>query len=171
MTYANIQLERYVWRGYAEAHVSTSFGKNVRRLMGASGLTQQDLVSALGVKQGTLSDWLRDRRGLPEGPTLIKFAKALRVTVGELIAGVDEEYDLLCHGRDQGSAPHQGGADVPASARRLEEFKQERDRYKAALYQVSDVAERLVEIAAVGQKGATALPRAPRGRRRHRKTG
>lgn len=53
----------------------------------------KDLADALDVRQGTLSDWMRDRRGLPEGPTLIKFAKALGATVEELLEGVDPDYD------------------------------------------------------------------------------
>lgn len=53
------------------------------------GMDQGELADALGVKQGTLSDWMRDRRGLPEGPTLIKFAKSLDCSVEDLIAGVD----------------------------------------------------------------------------------
>jgi transcriptional regulator with XRE-family HTH domain len=73
----------------------STFGQNVRRLMRERHLEPSDLTSTLGVKQGTLSDWMRDRRGVPEGPTLLKFGKALGVTVDELISGVDSDYDRV----------------------------------------------------------------------------
>lgn len=89
-----IKLEDERHHGYALPSVAT-FGQNVRRLMEARGLEPKDLLDALGVKQGTLSDWMRDRRGLPEGPTLLKFAKTLRCTVEELIDGVDPDYAAM----------------------------------------------------------------------------
>lgn len=89
-------LESYANDDYAQAQVSrSSFGANVRRLMADRGLTQSDLIRLLHVKQGTLSDWLRDRRGIPEGPTLIKFAKTFGVSVDVLLRGVDDDYDAI----------------------------------------------------------------------------
>jgi transcriptional regulator with XRE-family HTH domain len=86
-----LKLEDELACGYAEPQMAT-FGSNVRRLMRDRGIEPEELRIALGVKQGTLSDWMRDRRGLPEGPTLLKFAKALRASVEELIDGVDPDY-------------------------------------------------------------------------------
>jgi len=93
-----IQLEAETRRGYALRLMAT-FGQNVRRAMEKRGLEAKELADILGVKQGTLSDWMRDRRGLPEGPTLLKFAKALNWSVEELLEGVDHEYQLMLERR------------------------------------------------------------------------
>lgn len=101
-------LEAEPVRGYA-VHVVGSFGRNVKALMKLRDVSQETLQTALDVKQGTLSDWLRDRRGLPEGPTLLKFAKVLKVRVEDLIVGVDPEYDQICQSLSAGTArPHAG---------------------------------------------------------------
>jgi transcriptional regulator with XRE-family HTH domain len=181
MTYAATQLESELLYGYARPYVSSSsFGRNVRQVMGASGISQTELLAELQVKQGTLSDWLRDRRGVPEGPTLLKFAKALRVPIDRLLVGVDDEYDAIVTRSvtevDQGSAlPSGGAADVVSSdlETRLVELERERDEYIALFNQMQDAASRLVKIAAAarGAKGR-AVARTERGRgSRHRKTG
>jgi len=86
-----------------------SFGQNVRRLRKQSGLSQGDLAAKMGVKQGTLSDWERDRRGLPEAPTLLKVAKAMGCSVDDLLVGVDADYDLSRHTASPDS-PHADAA-------------------------------------------------------------
>lgn len=58
-------------------------------------ITPQQIMDAFHVKQGTVSDWMRDRRGLPEGPTILKFAKFLRVSVEEFFVDVDDEYEEI----------------------------------------------------------------------------
>lgn len=96
MTYSASTVESEVRNSYAQRWMpSSTFGKNVRAVMQERGLDQQALMDRLSVKQGTLSDWLRDRRGVPEGPTLLRFAKVLHVSVDRLLAGVDDDYDAI----------------------------------------------------------------------------
>lgn len=72
-----------------------SFGKNLKRLRAQRQVAAKTVAAALGIKQGTYSDYERDRRGLPEGPTLLRFAKYFCVSLDELIVGIDAEYDAL----------------------------------------------------------------------------
>lgn len=170
MTCDVIQLESEVGHRYAHPSVPTStFGKNLRALMAQREIGPSWLLPHLGVKQGTLSDWMRDRRGLPEGPTLLKFAKALRVRVDDLLRGVDDDYDLLCQELEPSSGL-QGGPDDPASdaARRLESIR-ERDgslagEVRNAISALATVAARLDE-----EIGAPEIE-APSGRAGSRKT-
>jgi transcriptional regulator with XRE-family HTH domain len=74
---------------------SVSFGANLKRLRLQRQLKAKDVAKGLGIKQGSYSDYERDRRGLPEGPTLLKFAKYYAVTIDELVRGVDADYDRL----------------------------------------------------------------------------
>jgi transcriptional regulator with XRE-family HTH domain len=167
----DLQLESEPAHSYARPAVPTStFGKNLRAMMKQRELKPQDLLPALGVKQGTLSDWMRDRRGLPEGPTLLKFAKALRVTVNDLLAGVDDDHDLLCHMLDARSGPSSGGLqDVPASdtARRLESV---RERDQALASEVRDVIGRLGELAVTLEEETGSSRRSATGRARGHRT-
>lgn len=122
---------------HSYAHL-VSFGKNVRRLRLERDMQAKALAELLGVKQSTLSGWERDRGGLPEGPTLIKFAKIFGCSIDQLLAGVDPAYDeiviaerdLSSHAGARQSSPHKGGSIVPASSRiqQLEQQLRERDR-------------------------------------------
>jgi len=51
------------------------------------------LAKKIGVAPSVVSAWENDKRGLPETPTLFKLAKALNCSIGDLLRGVDEEYD------------------------------------------------------------------------------
>jgi transcriptional regulator with XRE-family HTH domain len=84
-------LEREVADLYPQP-VST-FGANLKRLRRDRGLSAKAVAEAIGVKQGTYSDWERDRRGLPEGPTLLRFGKFFSCSMDELVAGIDKAYD------------------------------------------------------------------------------
>lgn len=70
-------------------------GENLRRLRLASPKvkTQRALAEAMDVLQSQLSDWERERYGMPDLVTIMKMAKALEVTVEDLVVGVDPEYD------------------------------------------------------------------------------
>lgn len=118
-----------------------SFGSNVKRLRKARGMKAMDLAEQLGVKGGTLSDWERDRRGIPEGPTLIRFAKTLGCSLDDLLAGVDPAYDeiviglrdLSSHDGGPESNPRKGGSIDRASStssriQQLEQQLREQDR-------------------------------------------
>lgn len=130
-----------------------SFGQNVKRLRKAHGLQAKELAEQLGVKGGTLSDWERDRRGIPEGPTLMRFAKILGCPIDELLVGVDPEYDeiviaardLSSHSGKGESTLHKGGSIVPAATRihQLEQKLRERDRF---ISQVEDAAIKVVRL-------------------------
>ena len=109
-------------------------------------------------------------------PDVLKALATLYDMPYETLAGrfIEQRYgirlgrDLPRHQSDQGSVP--GGADVPATARILELEHRVTD-YETALDSLQDVAKRLVEIAAVRQKGrATATRKTGRGRS-HRRTG
>lgn len=123
----------------------------------------------------------------PEPETLRALAELYELPYEQLALWVVEQLygadllrrygvDLPRHGRDQDSTPHRGGVDDPSAARRLSELtalREERDRYKAALDQITDVARRLVEIAAgaAAGQGRAATGHEARGRGRRRKTG
>lgn len=89
---ANYRLKK-VSRGAIVGRVS-SFSENVRRLRGRAGLRSNELAAAIGVRPSVVSRWETSKGGLPETPTLLKLAKALRCTVEELLVGVDVDYDL-----------------------------------------------------------------------------
>lgn len=81
----------------------------------AANLSARELAKRVGVTPPVMSKW-ETQKGLPEGPTLLKLAKALGVSVDELLAGVDPEYDLVREDRAQyGPSPD---ADASAQARR-----------------------------------------------------
>jgi hypothetical protein len=44
-----------------------------------------------------LSDWENDRYGIPDSPNLMKIAKTLKISVDDLISGVDDVYDAVLH--------------------------------------------------------------------------
>lgn len=76
-----------------------AFGANVTRLREAAGLKQNVLAQRVHRSAATLSAWENSRNGLPEAPTLLALAKALRCSVDDLLAGVDAEYDALMEQR------------------------------------------------------------------------
>lgn len=136
--------------GILPLHVPPTIGGNIRRLREAAGFqTQGAFAKALDVPQPRLSDWENDRYGIPEVANLIKIAKILKVSLDQLIAGVDGDYDNIVARRsdlirqpgmnDGASENHSPGgvSDVPATARVLAEVGQ---RYDAFVREVSDVA-------------------------------
>lgn len=72
-----------------------TFGENVRRLREAASLKGIELAARVGVTPPVISAWEKNRSGLPETPTLLKLAKALAVSVDDLLAGIDPEYDTV----------------------------------------------------------------------------
>lgn len=163
MTYAAIPLESETCAGYAPILLPTSsFGKNVRRLMAERSLEPRDLLDVLQVKQGTLSDWMRDRRGLPETPTLLKFAKALRVPVEELITGVDDDYDAIVkrpsQSRPAGPVPNPADVKVidllrdPEAGPQLRRFVELPEKLRAALLQFPAALKEELEYQARAQQ-------------------
>lgn len=155
-----------------------SFGKNVRRLRLERDMLAKALAQQLGVKQSTLSGWENDRGGLPEGPTLIKFAKVLGCHVEELLVGVDAEYDeivirlrdLSSHGGKTESVLHRGGPVVAASSRiqQLEQQLRERDRL---ISQAEAAARKTLLVFTTTEENRRAGAHQSRSRGARRKTG
>ncbi len=92
MTYV---LEREAGRAYALA--VPTLGQNIRRIRIAAGFaTQKQLANAMGRESSQLvSDWERDRREGLDMSSLLAFVKACRVTIDDVIAGIDVEYDQM----------------------------------------------------------------------------
>lgn len=60
------------------------FGLRLYKLRIKAGLTQEELADKVGVYFTTISKWERDRR-MPLATTCLKIAKALNITVEELL--------------------------------------------------------------------------------------
>lgn len=91
-TYA---LERMSVLAYSPA--VPTLGENIRRLRLAAGFkTQRQLANAMGIESSQLvSDWERNRRQGLDMTSLFAFAKACRVTIDDVVAGLDESYDRM----------------------------------------------------------------------------
>lgn len=63
---------------------ATGFGPRLTALRMARGMNQSDLATALGVKQPTVS-YYESQNGHPQADVLAKLARALKVTVDELL--------------------------------------------------------------------------------------
>lgn len=63
-----------------------TFGERLKTCRKAKGLTQQALAEKIGVSDKTVSRWESDG-GYPDVPTLVPLARALGVTVDELLDG------------------------------------------------------------------------------------
>jgi transcriptional regulator with XRE-family HTH domain len=110
---SSVSLERDIPRGYAqpmarhrtaEPHpLGKIFGANLRDWRERRGWTPEEFARRLGIKQGSFSDYERGRRGIPEGPTLLRFANVLnaedlpldapRCLIDDLLDRVDAKYD------------------------------------------------------------------------------
>lgn len=92
-----------------------TIGDNLKRLRLERGLTQEALAKAAGVKQNNVSKYELGR-SRPNGTSLRKIATGLRVSLDELLKGVDSSYDSVVqptessgHGtpRVEAGAPHE----------------------------------------------------------------
>ncbi|MBP3519763.1 MAG: helix-turn-helix transcriptional regulator [Oscillospiraceae bacterium] len=63
-----------------------TFGERLKTYRKAKGYTQQELAEKIGVSDKTVSRWESDG-GYPDVPTLVPLARALGVTVDELLGG------------------------------------------------------------------------------------
>jgi transcriptional regulator with XRE-family HTH domain len=71
------------------------FGDNLKRLMKDAGINGVRLAKLVEVTPPVVSGWRGNRNGLPEAPTLLKLAKALRCSIDDLLDGVDPAYDAI----------------------------------------------------------------------------
>lgn len=81
--------------GYFSPVVAT-FGENLRTIRKARGMRAKALAAQLGVTPQVVSRW-ENNSAVPETTTLIRVAKALQTGIDDLLAGVDEGYDLIRH--------------------------------------------------------------------------
>jgi len=151
--------------GYADSRLA-SIGENLKRIRGDED--QKAVAKRMGIPQARLSNWEKNRYRTVSVRTLLWLAKGYRCGVEQLVQGLDAEYDagrdLLGQGRTVESSPHQGGADVPASAR-VRELQDRVDAYEAVLARVRLVVGELT--AAIGGEGH-AVARVETRRRRRR---
>jgi transcriptional regulator with XRE-family HTH domain len=71
------------------------FSKNVKRLLDEKCMSQRELADAVGVTEVAMSRYLKDGR-MPKGPILYNMAKALGVSVDDLLAGPEEKDCTSC---------------------------------------------------------------------------
>lgn len=184
MLYELTSLEAKPHAGYAHA---VAFGKNVKRIRLELEMQQKELARRLGVKQSAVSGWESDKRGLPEGPTLIRFAKALNCSIDDLLAGVDAGYDeilierrdLSRHGdRGSSSAAHsqaqrKGTHEDTGGAAATRVLNHQIGRRKALIRDVQNVADLLREVITAEERRlereAEDAPAPPAQRRAHRR--
>lgn len=94
-----------------------SLGQNIKRLRIAAGIsTQRALADRLHVPQPQVSDWENDRYATLETPTLFKLAKVLRCTIGQLLNGVDPDYDGQVRETREAAAAETGRVDYGTDA-------------------------------------------------------
>lgn len=80
----------------ANVSAVAAFGDNLKRLRLKANLNQSELSRAADYDNTAISKYESGLiAGLPEGPSLIRLAKALRCSVEELLAGVDPDYDAV----------------------------------------------------------------------------
>lgn len=159
MVVNGLQLLKSIEAGYVLGVVSR-FGENLARIRKARRLKTKELAAQVRVKSPTVSQWEREPV-MPETPTLLKLAKALRCSVDALLEGVDPEYEVVRGGRDlirhagdlQSGLPQGGPLDVSeVDARVLERLIAEiRDeqvalrQMRTAVVELGDTATRRAE--------------------------
>lgn len=122
-TYA---LERMESATYAVVQMP-SLGANIKRLRKQRGIGKADLARSIGVVYQRVQDWENDRYERVELTTLFRLARGLRVSIDDLVEGLDDEYesvkrDLVRQGSDLESGRPQdvgGPLDGGTSARVL----------------------------------------------------
>jgi phage repressor protein C with HTH and peptisase S24 domain len=97
-----------------------TFGQNLQRLREHAGFrTAKRLADALGVVPSVVSKMENDQQGLPEGPTLLRLAKALRCSVDDLLTGVDPDYHPARATSSDAEGNHEADILDPAAANAL----------------------------------------------------
>lgn len=150
--------------GYA---LPVSLGTNIRKFRRAVDLDQTGLGRAIGVGQGAVSRW-ETGESLPDADSLPIIARLLRVSLDELLQGVDSQYDaardLPRHASTRASAaPKEGAANVPAEAR-IRQLEGDLAVYKAIVKRSRRLAEELLTVTGRRDEGS-AVTRASTKRR------
>jgi transcriptional regulator with XRE-family HTH domain len=151
-------------------------GQNLAALREKRNLSQVELADRLKMRQPSV--WkLENSKGLPESGTLLKLAKALPCTVGQLLEGVDTEYDKLARdlsrhpGTENGSTAdgsHSPGvSDAHTATRVLEKVTSDYQRFAHEVSQIAESLTKLVDDQPERIKARHARKRTPhRGGRR-----
>lgn len=144
---------------------SMTLGENIERLRHAAGLHNAAAFARdIGVSPGNLGDWEKGRYVDLRLSNLLRIAKKLKVSVDELLAGIDAEYEVIrldptCHPSLAGWSLQRGSADVPASARaRLQQLERENEAFKTRFREVQTVTRHLFRIA-IGRETPAARKR------------
>lgn len=168
-------------------HSRQTLGKNIKRIRLARGIdTQTKLARLLDVPQPQASDWENDRYKSLDTLTLLRIAKKLKVSLDQLVEGIDAEYDegrrtslVTARSETQILTHKPGGSDVPASGQaeleaRVRELEAERKEREAFIRQVQDAAiatVRLFGYDAIAKESRAARTAQRRSRRTRRKAG
>jgi transcriptional regulator with XRE-family HTH domain len=80
--------------------VRAVIGENLEELRRRQGLTQEQIAARAGVKQAQYSKW-ETGRAVPKPASLLRLAVAFQVTVDNILAGLNHDYDRLVLERQQ----------------------------------------------------------------------
>ena len=162
--------------------VLATIGGNIRETRRRAGYgTGKAFAKAMGVDASRVSEWETDTYQ-PKVDTLLHLAKFLRVSVDDLLAGVDSAYepvrllsrrDLVRQTRDLESGRPQdvGGPLDEAASARLLRLERENAALRTALDHTEDVVSRLGQIAGDLTEARDAALAAAGRRADDRKTG
>lgn len=180
----------YIPNGYTRPVTGTeeqvTVGRRIAAIRERRNMTQTELADVLKVRQPSVAK-VEKSQGIPEIPTLFKYAKALSCSIEDFVAGVDTDYDslrcdLASHAPHGGFGHHKGGSDVPASdastqarlQQQLIEVVRERDAAMQAIVEMREYAEKIVALPLSrripGPESAATGPKARGGGKGHRKT-
>lgn len=168
--------------GLSSCRLPKTFAENFRAMQERSGLTGRAISQASGIGESEISEYRTGSGGIPELGRLLRLALAMQCTLDELVEGLDENYDLarrdlirLASAVDSGFPQDVvgGPTDVPASARVLPLLH---DLIAAIVEQetqtgkMRDLANKLIDVAAVGSEGDSLADGRPASGTRNRKT-
>lgn len=116
-----------------------TLGQRLRARRKALSLTQSELASRAGVSQSTVVRTEKDET-VPDGATLLAFARELGVTIPFLVAGLDDSTDLSMPERPARGA-HEG-SDELAPGEMPETLGQRRDYARQEIAAKKELARR-----------------------------
>lgn len=133
------------------------------------GRNQEDVAPKMGTTQPTVSRW---ERGLMviTAEDLIRIAAVYEIRLDDLVDGVDDDYDLVCHSIEIQRPLAKGGPHA-ATARELRQLREKEKETKDFLKRVEAKARDIVSMFANRNRSKThadqvAAPRSRRGRRK-----
>ena len=94
LAYYKISLLGYFVNSNIEIAIMNQFKKRLRLRMTQKGLTQVELAKLANVSQNSISKWLNGE-SVPSIDKALSLAKALDLSVGELIGELESQQELL----------------------------------------------------------------------------